>query len=376
MRYLSTRLLFRLCLSGAMAVLLCGPLHGDEMEEVARNYSDTIDRIISVHAVIHIGGDAFGKRTSEIDVEYWQDRGKVRIKQTMQEQLAAEKSTPARYRKHFSRVQVLSLDRHVTEATEKGYEDTKERIRQAHIGDMTLAHAGAFSIWSRCGFLLSDEPEIWLKEALQSKGWRCTASQEVIGGQGLVRVEGRASALDRPSFLAWLDPERGHMMKKLIVFDYAGAFEPAKPHNEFEVIRFHPAYKDTGVAFPAKVVMRFFMDKRKIEANRTPDFGGEAQIRSIQINEPIAESIFRLTIPAGYLVIDRTKGQHYTMGADGKPQEAAPLVNFVPAPPPALPQQRSFTWLLLVLAVLAAAGLGYAWNCRRRRLLADAGGPG
>ncbi len=355
---------------------LCGLLSADEAEDVARGHLGTIDQIVSIHALVHIDVESLGKRVSNFNAEFWQDRGKMRIKQTSEGLSLVVNAAPNTYQKISSRIEVLSLDRRVTAFKEYHNLDAKRESKQAHIGDMPVTDAEGTTLWTCAGFLIWDRPEIWFKDALRSKEWRCTAVKEVLGGVPLVRVEGRAISQDRPSFLVWFDPGRGYLIKKFIEFNHAGSFDPTRPYSEVEVIGFHPPYKNTGISFPAEIRKQFFFDASKKELGRAPDHTNLVRIRSVQINEPIAESVFSLTIPAGYLVIDRTKGQHYTMGADGRPQQAAPLVNFVPpgAPPP--PTRRSFTWLLLTLAVLAAAGLGYAWYSRRRRLLTAGGGPG
>jgi hypothetical protein len=345
------RAVFSLALMGSAADACAGDL----LQIAADGHRETLEKIASIEAVLRMEVLAKGQTSAKHDIEWSQQGDRVRWKQRMSGlNLNLDDGTSTKITAREDHLGLGLTTTIVRSAAQAGNEEQREATIDARpLGDVV----GYQALWSRAGLMLYDSPQIWFKDALQSTDWRRTAKRVDLEGEPMILIEGQPAKEELPTFLVWIDPAHCYLAKKFIHYVYKGDFDPQKPHALFKVERFSPPYKDTGISFPAVVVMRFFLEGDDVFENRIT-------FASIKINEPIPPDVFRIKIPAGYRVIDRAGGRHYTMGPDGEVLKPAPLLP-IPRPPP--PSAPSRAWLIYLLLGLLLIGLGWTIYQRRSR---------
>jgi hypothetical protein len=360
-----------MCGRGLLATVLLltvgVPCYSAELLDVATNgFRETCEQIASIHAVVHVDVVHDGKTQCTYQAEWWEERGKVRWKYAFQSpyQRMDEKGD-AKTITGDTTSDILLIDRRGTVLKQRSIPDM-DGPKVAEVGDMNMADAGLFSLWSKVGFVLNDLPEIKLLDALQSDDWRRSARQVESDGRMLILVEGQNRDSEKPSFLAWIDPDHSFLPTRDIVFNYSGSHDDRKAYCERRVLRFHSPVKGSDVWFPAETELRFYVAG---ERGRQPHTQHHILIDPIQINTPIPQATFQLTIPAGYKVIDRISGQRYTMGSDGKPVSPTPIME-IPVDTQNLrdrPRWQIWAWTITgILVLLLSSWLLFKLRASRR----------
>jgi hypothetical protein len=294
-----------------------------------------------------------------VNTKWWQDGPKARLQRKLNGLVTG--ADQSEQKRNWDEEQ-LGLGNRSTRISHwtGGGSDQKQAVIEGKPLDEAAKN---LAIWSIGGFTISDQPPIWLKDALESPNWRKTARHVELAGSAMILVEGQRKRQPFPSFLAWLDPRHSYFAKRLVVFDYDGEFDERRPHMEIQVTSFHAPCKNTQLSFPAEILRRFVFEHEP----RSPGVVSVERnsFHHVRINEPIAPEVFQIVIPAGYKVADYTTGRHYTMGAGGKELDSGPILP-IPAPPSPEPS-RGWIWMLIAGAALCLAGI-LAW---RRRLQAS-----
>lgn len=361
-------------------ILACLPTRGSASDgkhalEIAVNgFNQTVEQISTIHVRTRADGSSGGKITDRVSTEWWQDGTKIRWKYTddFTDPILTRPSTgkkPAPYSRQ-NICDILVVDGRITRLDHMKIPGEGQAKGAGINQGMYLAEAGLSPLWSQVNFTISDKPEIKLLDAMRSKEWHPSARWEELSGRHTILVEASSSMRDpehlsslnewRPSFRAWFAPDRSFLPEKLMIYNSA-KFDSKKPYSEYQVVRFHPPYKATGIGFPAEVVRRFYPAGE--DPNRAPYSEGHIYCDIVEINDPIDPKMFDLKIPPGYRVSDRVQGQRYVMGTDGKPQSSAPIL---PVPIPRVePAVGNWSWawtgacvgsaaLLLVVAYILA----------------------
>jgi hypothetical protein len=338
----------------------------DPLDIAANGFKGTCDQILSIHAVVHVDVVRDGKTDCTYQSEWWEEGGKVRWKYGFKSLYeTADEKGDKKIVWGDTKSDVLLMDRRGTVLRERSIPDM-DGPKVAEVGDMNMADAGLFSLWSKVGFLLNDLPEIKLVDALQSSGWRRSARQIESDGRMLILVEGQSRDSERPSFLAWIDPDHSFLPIRHVVFDYSGSHDERKAYCERRVLRFHSPTKGSDVWFPAETEFRFYVAG---ERGREPHTEHHIRIDPIQINVPIRPETFQLTIPAGYKVTNHISGQRYTMGSDGEPVSPTPIME-IPIDTQNLrerPRWQIWAWTITgILVLLLSSWLLFKVRARQR----------
>jgi hypothetical protein len=146
--------------------------------------------------------------------------------------------------------------------------------------------------------------EIFLLQPRNALAWKT----DQLDGNKVVRIDlsiPRTRGDDkRRDFELWLDPKVNHLARKLITRTEGNDGS----RTVLEVLKFDEPVP--GVFFPVVSKLIAYQDNK-------PEVTIDIEVSDLRVNQPIADSVFTLEIPAGAFVADEISGTSYTMVAGG-----------------------------------------------------------
>jgi len=237
----------------------------------------------------------------------------------------------------------------------------------------SLGASGVITVKALCNLMAREVPEISLAQFIAEHNQQRSLKWSVEPESGLIKLVVPSRDAKSMGAHIWFDPAKSYLPVRAINYYYEGDFDPTMAYTERQITATQ-VVRDSlgGFDVPREVSLRLFT---KGAEGRQPRATTSITIERFVVGKPIEDSVFRLNIPAGHPVVDRTTDKLYTADSTGRPDPRYPIKSLaaIEIPPdasqplPTRPWYFAWWWAgLLVPVVVAAAYLIYV---RRRRLV-------
>ncbi len=278
----------------SLSELFLGRALADDLEVVVAGQAAALKSVqtLSAHVVVD---SVPGNEDFPVSADYWRSFDRIRIKEYFR--------TGQREDILVKDSKVLSVGRAGKDSTSKyPIAGTKTSVQDALcICDIWMRMILNFP-GRKTGRLPLDE---FLRQT--HKQLTCRKVQDQGKQTVYVRVVYEDPDYGEKEIEVWFDPAVNYLATKMFV-----TWQRSEEKNQArtEILKFSEA--SPGVYFPVKSQTQAFYGKKLLATTHTA-------LSDLHINEPLAEGIFQLEIPAGTMMADRIQGKLYKTDSHGLP---------------------------------------------------------